>query len=79
MTEIVPSVKIVEKGDIMGIVKIVNDNKTNLNSCLLKQKGDQKMGSGGDEMQWVLVLKSRERKCAFSLVFGHSDRLFSTE
>ena len=36
MTEIVPSVKIVKKRDMMGIIKIVNDNKTNLNSCLLQ-------------------------------------------
>ena len=36
MAEIVPSVKIVEKRDIMGIVKTVNDNKTNLNSYLFK-------------------------------------------
>ena len=34
MAEIVQSVKIGEKGDMMGIIKIVNDNKTNLNSCL---------------------------------------------
>ena len=27
MTEIVPSVKIVKKGDMMGIIKIVNENK----------------------------------------------------
>ena len=36
MIEIMPSVKLVKKGDIMGIIKIVNDNKTNLNSCLLQ-------------------------------------------
>ena len=28
--------QIVKRWDIMGIVKIVNDNKTNLNSCLLQ-------------------------------------------
>ena len=27
MIEIVPSVKIVKKGDMMGIIKIVNENK----------------------------------------------------
>ena len=31
-----PCVKIVDKGDISGILEFVNDNKTNLNSCLLQ-------------------------------------------
>ena len=33
MAEIVPSVEIVKKGDMMGISKIVNDNKTNMELC----------------------------------------------
>ena len=32
-----PSVKIVEKGNISGIFEFVNDNKTNVNSCLLQK------------------------------------------
>ena len=32
-----PSVKIVEKWDISGILEFVNDNKTNVNSCLLQK------------------------------------------
>ena len=31
------SVKIVEKWDISGILEFVNDNKTNVNSCLLQK------------------------------------------
>ena len=37
MAEIVPSVKNPRLEDIDGINKIVNDNKTNLNSCLLQK------------------------------------------
>ena len=33
----------------------------------------------GCEMQWLGILKSRERKCVFSLDFCHSDRRFLTE
>ena len=43
------SVKIVEKGDISGILKFVNDNKTNLNSCILqtlKEQNGQWAGRG---------------------------------
>ena len=32
----------IKKSDMMGIISNVNDNKTNLKSCFLKQKGDQK-------------------------------------
>ena len=55
MAEIVPSVKIVEKGDISGNLEFVNDNKTNVNSCLLqklKELNGQWAGRGG-EMQWM--------------------------
>ena len=44
-----PSVKNLEKGDIMGILGFVNDNKTNLNSCLLqklKEQNGQWAGTG---------------------------------
>ena len=37
MAEIVSSVKNPRLEDIDGINKIVNDNKTNLNSCLLQK------------------------------------------
>ena len=49
-----PSVKIVEKGDISEILEFVNDNKTNLNSCLLqklKEQNGQWAENGG--MQWL--------------------------
>ena len=36
-----PSVKIVEKEDISGILDFVDDNKTNLNSCLLQTLKEQ--------------------------------------
>ena len=29
--------QIVEKGDISGILEFINDNKTNVNSCLLQK------------------------------------------
>ena len=32
-----PSVKIMEKWDISEILEFVNDNKTNVNSCLLQK------------------------------------------
>ena len=53
--EIVPSVKIVEKWDISGNLEFVNDNKTNVNGCLLqklKEPNGQWAGTGG-EMQWL--------------------------
>ena len=38
MVEIVSSVKIVKKWDMVGIVRNVNDNKTRMNSVHLLQK-----------------------------------------
>ena len=40
MAEIVPSVKIKTKGDISGINGKFNEIRQNLNSCLLKWKGE---------------------------------------
>ena len=47
-----PSVKIVEKEEISGILDFVDDNKTNLNSYLLQTLKEQngqwaKRGGGG--------------------------------
>ena len=55
----------IKKMDIMGIISNVNNNKTNLNSCILKQKGDQKR-AGEKRCSSLGFLKSRERKCLLS-------------
>ena len=45
MAEIVPSVKIKTKGDMIGIMGIVNDNKTKDEQCHLLHF-EHKMGNG---------------------------------
>ena len=45
MAEIVPSVKMKTKGDMIGIMGIVNDNKTKDEQCHLLHF-EHKMGSG---------------------------------
>ena len=65
------SVKIVEKGDISENLEFVNDNKTNVNSCLLqklKEPNGQWAGMGG-EMQWLnFVIFFREREHLLSKI-----------
>ena len=59
-----PSVKIVEKGDISGNLEFVNDNKTNVNSCLLqklKEPNGQWVGRGGEMQRLNFVIFFRER------------------
>ena len=51
MAEIVPSVKIKTKGDISGIMRIVNEIRQKPNSCLPHFESQNVK-----EMQWVLDL-----------------------
>ena len=52
MAEIVPSVKIVERRDISGILEFVNDNKDKIgNNGLLLQNRRPKRAEGENELQ----------------------------
>ena len=50
-----PSVKNIEKGDMMGISKIVNEEKDKDEQCSSSPK-DQKMGRSKKRMQWAGIL-----------------------
>ena len=50
-----PSVKNLENGDMMGISKIVNEEKDKNEQCSSSPK-DQKRGRSWKRMQWVGIL-----------------------
>ena len=53
-----------------GIFGILNEEKDKIeNSCLLKLKKGRKLAEGEWRCSGLGFLKSRERKCAFSLDF----------
>ena len=62
------SVKNLEKGDIMGISKIVNEEKDKDEQCSSSPK-DQKRTECRRWMQWLFFLFFKERGSGFSLGF----------
>ena len=62
------SVKNLEKWDMMGIRKIVNEKKDKDEQCSSSPK-DQKTGISWKRMQWAGILIFKERGSGFSLGF----------